>query len=55
LCEKLKSGADFQQAADITFRIAGEEYGTGSKEQNTVKKGWAEVGIQTGPVSEKGH
>ena len=48
LRDRLKADTDFQEAADITFRIAGEEYGTGSKEQNAVKKGWAEVGISTG-------
>ena len=53
LCEKLKADADFQEAADIMFRIAGEEFGTGSKEQNAVKKGWAEVGIKTESDSKK--
>ncbi|MBN2213493.1 MAG: M4 family metallopeptidase [Bacteroidales bacterium] len=45
LCGRLSAGTDFQEAADIIFRIAGEEYGNGSKEQDAVKKGWEEVGI----------
>ncbi len=45
LTEKLKSGSNFQQAADLTFATAGELYGVGSLEQNAVKTGWAEVGI----------
>lgn len=45
LKDRLKAVSDFQEAADITFRIAGEEYGTGGAEQNAIKKGWAEVGI----------
>ncbi|RPH63285.1 MAG: peptidase M4 family protein [Chloroflexi bacterium] len=45
LTEKLISGSNFQEAADLTFATAGELYGVGSLEQNAVKTGWAEVGI----------
>jgi Zn-dependent metalloprotease len=48
LAEKLTDRATFQQAADLTFEAAAELYGAGSKEQNAVKKGWAEVGITIG-------
>lgn len=48
LTEKLSERSSFQQAADLTFETAGELYGVGSLEQNAVKKGWAEVGINIG-------
>jgi Zn-dependent metalloprotease len=48
LTEKLTERSTFQQAADLTFEAAGELYGTGSVEQNAVKKGWSEVGITVG-------
>lgn len=45
LRDKLSSTSDFQAAASLTFEVAGEQYGVGSLEQNAVKKGWSEVGI----------
>jgi len=48
LTEKLTDRSTFQQAADLTFEAAGELYGVGSTEQNAVKKGWVEVGINIG-------
>lgn len=48
LTDKLTNRASFQQAADLTYEAAGELYGTGSLEQQAVRKGWAEVGITIG-------
>ena len=48
LTEKLGDRSTFQEAADFTFEAAGELYGTGSIEQNAVRKGWSEVGITIG-------
>jgi Zn-dependent metalloprotease len=45
LRDRLKADSDFKDAAKATFQVAGEEYGMGSSEQNAIKKGWAEVGI----------
>jgi Zn-dependent metalloprotease len=45
LCNQLQPDSDFQDAANKTFKVAGELYGSGSKEQEAVRKGWAEVGI----------
>lgn len=45
LKEKLQARASFQDAADLTFAMAGLQYGDGSLEQQAVTKGWAEVGI----------
>ena len=45
LRDKLGSQSDFQDAARLTFQVAGELYGDGSLEQQTVRTGWAEVGI----------
>ena len=48
LTEKLAERSTFQEAADLSFAAAGELYGSGSLEQNAVKKGWEEVGIMIG-------
>ena len=48
LTEKLTSQSNFQNAADLTYAVAGELYGTDSLEQKAVKTGWAEVGITIG-------
>jgi len=45
LRDKLRATSDFQTAAQHTFDAAGELYGTGSLEQQAVRKGWAEVGL----------
>jgi Zn-dependent metalloprotease len=58
LREKLQPRATFQDAANLTFDMAGSQYGAGSLEQQAVRKGWAEVGIditnQPAPVPEPG-
>jgi Zn-dependent metalloprotease len=53
-CDKLNTSSDFQQAANTTYQTAGELFGTGSLEQQAVRKGWDEVGIQVDGTSEKG-
>jgi Zn-dependent metalloprotease len=45
LSDRLNASSDFQAAAGVTYQIASEFYGAGSLEQNAVKTGWAEVGI----------
>lgn len=48
LRDKLTAASDFQQAADLTFQVAGQLYGAGGAEQLAVQKGWAAVGITAG-------
>jgi Zn-dependent metalloprotease len=45
LKDKLKYDSSFQQCAFLTWQTAGEHYGTGSLEQQAVRKGWSAVGI----------
>ena len=45
LTNRLNATANFQTAAFQTFQAAGDQYGTGSLEQQAVKHGWAAVGI----------
>jgi len=45
LRDRIKSTSNFQNAADLTFTVAGELYGVNSVEQQAVKNGWAGVGI----------
>jgi len=45
LRDRLRSRASFQRAANLTFHVAGELFGAGSLEQQAVRKGWAEVGL----------
>ncbi|HEY3310295.1 MAG TPA: M4 family metallopeptidase [Anaerolineales bacterium] len=45
LTDKLGDRSNFQDAANLTYQVAGELFGTGSLEQSAVKNGWAEVGI----------
>lgn len=45
LRDKLTAASDFQQAADLTWQVAGQLFGAGSLEQQAVRAGWAEVGI----------
>lgn len=51
---RLGSQASFQDAANLTFTIAGELYGSGSSQQTAVVNGWNAVGIDAaasgGPV-----
>ncbi len=48
LRDKLQVTSNFQEAADLTYQVAGELFGTGSREQQAVGKGWAEAGINIG-------
>ncbi len=51
----LGSQASFQDAANLTYRVAGEQFGAGSREQQAVRTGWAAVGIQpAAPEGEDG-
>jgi Zn-dependent metalloprotease len=43
---RLHSQSDFQDAANVTFQVAGELFGTGSRQQQAVRTAWDEVGIQ---------
>jgi Zn-dependent metalloprotease len=45
LKDKLNRTSDFQEAATQTLQVAADLFGVGSLEQQAVKKGWAEVGI----------
>lgn len=45
LRDKLKDQSNFQEAASLTFQAAGELFGSGSLEQQAVRTGWAEVGL----------
>jgi Zn-dependent metalloprotease len=45
LRDKLSSTANFQDAARLTFETAGELYGAGSLEQQAVRQGWLDVGL----------
>ncbi len=46
LRDRLRPRSNFLQAAKMTHQVAGELYGTGSKEQKAVKNGWTGVGIK---------
>jgi Zn-dependent metalloprotease len=48
LRDRLRRNSDFQEAADKTFQVAGELFGAGNAEQQAVRSGWAQVGIQVG-------
>ncbi len=45
LKDKLTANSRFQDCANLTYQTAGELFGAGSLEQQAVKKGWAEVGL----------
>jgi Zn-dependent metalloprotease len=47
---RLHPTAQFQDAADTTYQVAGEEFGSGSEEQQAVLNAWAEVGIRVSGV-----
>lgn len=52
LSSKLNASANFATAATKTYEAAGDLYGSGSLEQQAVRAGWAEVGInidESGP------
>lgn len=46
--DKFNSSTDFQGAANLTYQVAGDLYGQGSQEQQSVKYGWDGVGITVG-------
>jgi Zn-dependent metalloprotease len=48
LKDKLTATSKFQDCADLTYQTAGELFGSGSLEQQAVKKGWTEVGLTVG-------
>lgn len=50
LKDKLSASANFATAAAKTYEAAGDLYGQGSLEQQAVRSGWAEVGIEIGQV-----
>lgn len=45
LRDRLRSRANFKQAANTTIHVAGELYGQGSKEQKAVQNAWQKVGV----------
>ncbi len=45
LRDRLKFSSNFAEAAQVTYTVAGELYGSGSLEQQAVRKGWEGVGI----------
>ncbi len=51
LCDNLTSSATFQDAASVTYAVAGQLYGENSLEQKAVQKGWSEVGVNVGGAS----
>lgn len=51
LCDNLTSSATLQDAASVTYAVAGQLYGENSLEQKAVQKGWSEVGINVGGAS----
>jgi Zn-dependent metalloprotease len=53
LATRLQADSDFQAAADLTFAVAGELYGSGSAEQQAVQGGWDGVGITINPTFAK--
>ena len=48
LRDQLQDRSTFQDAANLTYQVAGSLYGAGSLEQQAVRTGWAEVGITVG-------
>ena len=45
LRDRLRSNTNFQQAANLMYRVGGDLYGKGSREQKAVQAGWNGVGI----------
>jgi Zn-dependent metalloprotease len=45
LMDRLRETSDFQEAANLTFEVAGSLFGKESKEQKAVSKGWEGVGL----------
>jgi Zn-dependent metalloprotease len=53
LCDRLRSKANFQKAAEITIQVAGELYGENSPEQKAVRNAWDKVGVPPSSVKAK--
>jgi Zn-dependent metalloprotease len=51
---RLPTEAQFTDAATITFQVAGEEFGTGSAQQQAVLEAWSEVGVKVAGVRASG-
>jgi Zn-dependent metalloprotease len=51
LKDALSENSTFQDAANATFTIAGQFYGSDSKEQKAVSKGWDGVGVSPQPLT----
>jgi Zn-dependent metalloprotease len=51
LKDALSETSTFQDAANATFTIAGQFYGSDSKEQKAVEKGWNGVGVPPQPLT----
>jgi len=47
---RLPSTAQFQDAANATYQVAGEEFGSNSEQQRAVLEAWAQVGIKVAGV-----
>lgn len=45
LCEELDQSSDFQAAANLTYKVAGDLFGKNSPEQKAVYNGWKAVGL----------
>jgi Zn-dependent metalloprotease len=52
--DKLRLVSQFQDAANLTFAVAGSLFGTGSLEQQAVQVGWQEVGISVAGIDDGG-
>ena len=46
LRDRLRENSTFQDAAELTYSVAGSLYGKASPEQKAVANGWAGVGLQ---------
>lgn len=45
LCEELDQASDFQAAASLSYKVAGDLFGKNSNEQKAVYNGWKAVGL----------
>jgi Zn-dependent metalloprotease len=54
LRDKLTASSNFQSCANLTYQTAGDLFGSGSVEQQAVKKGWVEVGLTVDAPTEPG-
>src|SRR6185312_11219919 len=58
LTTRLNTNSNFQDCANATYSVAGEQFGSGSLEQQAIADAWNEVGIQVeepGSVKVKKH